>query len=292
MSGQSVLRERAALIEELRQIVQAMKNIAFAELQRVTHLLPAQTQALEAVLKALQALPGEEDLANAAGPRSGAPVAWLVIGAERGFCGAFNDRLASEVRTLQRQQQDLRLLVAGQRLIELLSIQAADAIVLPGCAAIEDADAVLDEWVAALAKEAPRCREVWLLHTGEGAMVRGRLMPISAELGQAPLELRARNTDALLHDLPLPALRTALAHQGLRLLLQGALFASLKQEHRWRLAQMQRAQDHLDELGQSLRRRHALLRQTEITNEQETLMSSLPGENGSAAQSPLAPSSP
>ena len=292
VSGQSALRERAALIEELRQIVQAMKNIAFAELQRVTHLLPEQTQALKAVLDALQALPGEEDLTGAAGRGSRAPVAWLVIGAERGFCGAFNDHLASEVRTLQGQYQELRLLIAGQRLGDLLSIEPSDAIVMPGCAAIEDADAVLDQWMAALAKEAPRCKEVWLLYSGEGTMVRGRLMPFSADLGQAPLRLRAHSTDAPLHHLPLPALRAALAHQGLRLLLQGGLFASLKQEHRLRLAQMQRAQDHLEELSQSLRRRHALLRQTEITNEQETLMSSLPGENGSAARSPLAPSSP
>jgi len=284
MSGQSALRERAALLEELRQIVQAMKNIAIAELQRVTHLVPANELATDAVLQALRSLAQESEPPSAP-LRAGAPVGWLVIGAERGFCGAFNDRLVQEAQALGREGKKLRLLIAGTRLGELLGAEARGAVVLPGCAAIEDAETVLDAWLAALAQEAARCGEFWLLHTGEGAMIRRRLLPMPAN--SLP-ETHAKTSDAPLHYLPVPALRLALVQQALRLALQGGLFVSLKQEHRWRLAQMQRAQDHLDELGQTLRRRRAALRQTEITNEQETLMSSLSGVNLQHPQSPLA----
>jgi F-type H+-transporting ATPase subunit gamma len=38
---------------------------------------------------------------------------------------------------------------------------------------------------------------------------------------------------------------------------------------------MQRAQDHLDELGRSLRQRYAQQRQAQITDELETLMSAV-----------------
>jgi len=50
---------------------------------------------------------------------------------------------------------------------------------------------------------------------------------------------------------------------------------------------MQRAQDHLDELGATLRKRHAALRQSDITNEQETLMSSLPEKESAVAHTGL-----
>ncbi|HXW65692.1 MAG TPA: F0F1 ATP synthase subunit gamma [Burkholderiaceae bacterium] len=285
MSGQSALRERAELLEELRQIVQAMKNIAFAELQRVTHLLPAQSSACDAVISALQALPQNTEAFDVAG-RSDAPVAWLVIGAERGFCGAFNDHLASEVATLRHADPTRRLFVAGQRLCQLLGVEPAQTVALPGCASLEDADSVLDEWIAALSQATRNCREVWLLYTGEGTIERRRLLPISPAHKELSSEPRKRAAATPLRYLPLPTLRAALEHQGLRLLLQGALFASLKQEHRWRLAQMQRAQDHLDDLGAVLRKRRAALRQTEITNEQETLMSSLPGATTAGLRSP------
>lgn len=286
MSDQHELRERAALLEELRQIVQAMKNIAFAELQHVSHALPAQALAYETVLQALLALPPqpEPDLAAA---RSDAPVAWLVIGAERGFCGAFNARLAAQVAELRRDDPAARLLIAGERLYQLAGPEAQGAVLLPGCAAIEDADNLLDEWLAALAREASNCREVWLLHAEESAIERRRLLPEPLP----PTSARPA-ADTPMRYLPLPALRAALVLQCLRLLLQSGLFASLKQENRWRLAQMQRAQDHLDELGQTLRRRRAALRQADITNEQETLMSSVAGETGPASRSPLAASSP
>lgn len=285
MTGQSALRERADLLEELRQIVQAMKNIAFVELQRVTHLLPAQTLASDAVIAALKALPEQTEPFDVAG-RSAAPVAWLVIGAERGFCGAFNDHLAAEVVSLRRAQPASRFFVAGQRLCQLLGVEIAQSVALPGCTSLEDADLVLDEWIAALSQVAPQYRELWLLYTGEGAIERRRLLPILARAGETPCGPRNRRSAEPLLNLPLATLQAALEHQALRLLLQGALFASLRQEHRWRLAQMQRAQDHLDELGAELRKRRAALRQMEITNEQETLMSSLPGEVGGVAHSP------
>jgi F-type H+-transporting ATPase subunit gamma len=286
MSGQSALRERAALLEELRQIVQAMKNIAFAELQRVTHLLPVQNSACDALFRALAALPQRPEAPEVVG-RSAPPVAWLVVGAERGFCGAFNDHLAAEVSALYGSDSTLRFFVAGQRLSQLLEGHPAQAVMLPGCAALEDADSVLDEWIAALSKEAPQWRELWLLYTGEGTLERRRLLPISLEPKAPALRKSDRGSNAPLHYLPLPALRAALEQQGLRLLAQAGLFSSLKQEHRWRLAQMQRAQDHLDELGTTLRKRHAAQRQSDITNEQETLMSSLPEEESAVAHAAL-----
>jgi len=282
MSGQQALRERAQLLDELRQIVQAMKNLAFAQMQRLAHMQPHQARARDAVLDALASLPQEP--AEAQGARSGptggaagarAPVCWLVIGAGRGFCGAFNERMAAQVRALAHEQAQLRLLVAGDRLHGLLEPLGLDATALTGCATIEESDAALDEWMAAVGAELPHCREVWLLHAGESAPVRVRLAPEPEPARATPGAASAGPIVVARRYLPLPAVRSALLRQAVRLLIQGGLCESLKQENRWRLAQMQRAQDHLDELGRLMRRRYAALRQADITNEQETLMSSL-----------------
>lgn len=280
MSGRNSLRERAALLDELRQIVQAMKNLAFAELQRVTRILPIQAQARDAVLQALRAVGIAKPASDAPGP-SPLPATWLVIGAERGFCGAFNATLWEEVGALRARDPQARVLVASRRLYELFGADPANAAVLGGCASTEDADARLDDWLAALSREGPKCSELWLLHASEAGTQRLRLLPEpQLPSGIASMAPPTHAGGAPMHYLPLPSLRAALVRQAGRLLIQAGLLASLREENRWRLSQMQRAQDHLDELGRALQRRYAGLRQADITNELETLMSSIDAHPG------------
>lgn len=268
-SGMHALGERRELLAELRQIVQAMKNLAFAELQRVGRVLPAQAQARDAVRQGLASLP-EDGAACGPAPRV---AAWLVIGAERGLCGAFNARLAQEVSSLRQPDPAPAVLVASHRLAENLdALPGIQAV--PGCAALEEADAVLDAWVARILAATAAGGEAWLLATQESGPVRRRLWPWQPEAATGA------RTDAPLRLLALPDLAAALKRQWLRLELQGALLASLQDENRWRLAQMQRAQDHLDELAGTLRQQLARLRQADITNELETLIASQPGTGG------------
>lgn len=269
MSGETALRERAQLLDELRQIVQSMKNLAFAELQRVSRMKQAQMQARDAVAQALQDV------------RSGAPVdtdsqarpaTWLVIGAERGFCGAFNTPLARASMDLLSQNPDVQLLIASHRLLAQLEDGAPGVVALPGCAASDEAELVLDTWLEAVNSAIRKGYQVWLMHVGSEGPVQQALWPVESDQSSTPASRAAPQM-----YLPVATLREALTHQALRLAIQGALYASLEQENHWRLAQMQRAQDHLDELGRTLRRRYASLRQANITNELETLASSTMG---------------
>jgi F-type H+-transporting ATPase subunit gamma len=285
MSTTNALRERAGLLAELHQIVQAMKNLAFAELQRIARVGPAQAQARDRVLQALSALHSAAPQAPVA-RASTLPVVWLAIGSERGFCGAFNARLVEELTNLRRADPPARLLIAGRRLHDLLG-DLADRTVLIGCASIDDADDALDDWMRALTEEMPRCRELWLLHANEAGMARLRLLPEPVDPSHG--DSKAGNRTAPMHYLPLHALRPPLVQQALRLLLQGGLCASLKLENHWRLSQMQRAQDHLDGLGRALDRRYASLRQADITNELETLMSSAQGSGSFTVDSLVSP---
>jgi F-type H+-transporting ATPase subunit gamma len=275
VSTQGALRERAALLEELRQIVQAMKNLAFAETQRLAHAQPALAAARDAVMQALERVPA----APPGAPLDpGRPPCWLVIGAERGFCGAFNDRVAEGARQLAAGTAGLRLLAAGQRLNGLLGSLPCPVVALGGCATLDEVDATLEEWQHALALEAPRCGQIWMLHASEAGLVRRRLAP--------PERTAPSPAPAALRYLPDGPLRSALLRQAMRLQLEDGIFESLRQENRWRLSQMQRAQDHLDDLSQQLRRRYAALRQENITNEQETLMSSLQASGAPGGDQP------
>lgn len=275
MSTPTALRERIALLAELRQIVQAMKNLAYAELQRLEHRRPALVAARDAVLQALAALAPEAP-ALPASKRPAPGVDWLVIGAERGFCGAFGARLAQAVVERHATEPGARIRVAGRRVAELLAGSGIAFDPLPGCAAIDELRPTLQAWIAAFDPK----RELWLLASGGAAIETRRLWPRPEENGPAPRAGGARP----LSNLAPEALRAGLRRQALHLLLEAGLVTSLEQENHSRLAQMQRAQEHLDELGIALRRRVARARQAQITDELETLMSAQDG-----AGAPLGP---
>lgn len=284
MTGETALRERGRLLDELRQIVQSMKNLALAELQRLARLKQAQAQASEALEAAWQALPempevSDEDMGRAASRTHPPKHIGLVIGAERGFCGAFNAQLARAAQVWLDETPGAHLVAGSPRLAAQFEHQGSGTPTepvtgLPGCGASEETDTALDAWLAHLGPTLA-CERVtlWLLYMGHDGVRREQLWPAPAQ----PLSARRSYTTPPLHYLPLPPLRLALRRQRLRLRLQAALLNSLEQENHWRLAQMQRARDHLDELGEGLRRRYASVRQTNITNELESLAGA---ENG------------
>lgn len=295
MSTGHALRERAQLLDELGQIMQAMKNLAFAELQRLQRAEPALQTARETVVSALEALQAEDGEApahrsetdlDAARPatwprgRGGGRWGGLVIGAERGFCGSFNARLVDAMRLGPPPgcPPPMRWWVASGRLRELLHDHGQESQPLPGCGAVDELGASLDAWVAEMGAAQATGWNIVLLHVGAGQPA-WECLPSPEAADGAEFQERASERQAQGWRLLAPRgpLRSALARQAMRVQLQAALQSSLGEENRWRLAQMQRAQDHLDELSGQLRRRWAALRQADITNELETLMSALSG---------------
>lgn len=270
MSGQDALRKRAALLSELHESVQAMKNVALAELQRLTHQGPALARALTIVAEGL-AQCGEATPAAGPSPPQPARMSWLVIGAERGFCGPFNARLLEAARALRHADPGTRVLLASRRAGTQLDSSDDGIVVLPGCAAVEDMAVALDGWLAVLAEDMQDGRVIWLLHTNGTGVVRRRLLPAPDLTSVVARPAAPAGAVPPAHYLPLPVLRAALLRQVVRLLVQAALNASLEHENRARLTQMQLAQEHLEKLGNTLRRRQATLRQADITSELETL---------------------
>lgn len=274
MSGVA-LRERLALLDELRQIVTAMRNLAYAELQRLNRIQAAGAKAEQAAVRALADTVCD---ASVVSPRHTSTV-WLVIGAERGFCGGFNEQLAEALPDLMQRHPEARWMIAGARLRQRLESVIPGAVWLDGCTGMEDAPACVDAWLSRLTMPGPSGTTpaplLWLLHHAEHGIVQRRLLPMPdlppPSAGPRPLRY-----------LPAARLLPKLLAETIRVALLGALHRSLQQENHWRLAQMQRAQDYLNEGGTRLRHRYFRQRQSEITSELQTLMSSVSPPGGAA----------
>ncbi|HTT13654.1 MAG TPA: F0F1 ATP synthase subunit gamma [Burkholderiaceae bacterium] len=272
MSGVA-LRERLGLLDELRQIVTAMRNLAYAEVQRLSRIQSSSAKAEQAVTRALADTLHAEPIVA---PRLTRTV-WLVIGAERGFCGGFNDQLAEALPALMHQYPAARWLIAGARLRQRVEHDVPEAVWLDGCTGVEDGPACVDAWLSQLAMPEPseswRVPSLWLLHHAEPGLVQRRLLPLPdlppPSAGPRPMRY-----------VPSARLLPKLLAEMIRVALLDALHRSLQQENHWRLAQMQRAQDHLNEAGTRLRHRYFRERQSDITSELETLMSSLQPAGG------------
>jgi F-type H+-transporting ATPase subunit gamma len=263
MSGATV-REHLRLLEALRKIVAAMRTLAYAEIQRLTRIAAAQAQAQQVLLQAFADLSPEP-----AGPVR--RVVWLAIGAERGFCGGFNERMADALVTRAGLEPQSAWRVAGDRLGQRVEPRLASVTLLPGCSAADEGAERVDEWIAHLLQDGPLsdgALQLNVLYQTEHGPVEWRLLPLP------DLPPRTRGP-APLRQLPDEVLVSKMTVEWLRIGLLGALFQSLLQENRWRLAQMQRAQDHLDEAGEKLRRSYFRQRQNDITSELAILMSSL-----------------
>lgn len=258
MSG-AALRDHLRLLDELRQIVGAMRNLAYAEVQRLGRMTAAQALAQQAVLQALADTGATAD-------RPAGPATWLLIGAERGFCGGFNEHLLAALPPLREQFPTARWLAAGERLLQHADQLPPAATALAGSASAEECMSTVDAWMDILQPQLASARTFGVLHHTAQGPVQQLLLPDPPLPAPGPAPLRY---------LPAPALTAGLRAEWLRIGLLGALCESLLQENRWRLAQMQRAQDHLDEAGEQLRRNYFRQRQADITGELETLMSSL-----------------
>lgn len=262
MSG-AALREHLRLLADLGKIVGAMRNLAYAEVQRLSRMMTAQAQAEQVLLQAMaDCLPENEESEKQA--------IWLMIGSERGFCGGFNDHVLEAWPALAARYPDAIWYTAGERLCQRAVSLIPKAGALLGCSTAEEAAECVESWIESLLPitNASPDAALLVLHHTEHGLYEGQILP------QPKLPAPCKGS-APLRTLATHILQSRLQAEWLRTSLTGALYQSLQQENRWRLAQMQRAQDHLDEASAHLKQAYFRQRQADITSELETLMSSL-----------------
>ncbi|HET8707858.1 MAG TPA: F0F1 ATP synthase subunit gamma [Pseudomonadales bacterium] len=259
--SRAVLKRRSVLLAELSQIVNAMRNLSIAALQKLGKAAEVEREAEQWVLQALADL-------DAKLPHPGGKEICLIIGSERGFCGGFNNRLAEFTRHYLTQHEVAHCFAAGARLTPLLQGCHADLTELAGCADMEDAVHAVAEWLPILLPDVTQLTPITLIYQDDEGVVARALLPLPA--------LPKPNPGATpLRYLPDAQLTAELISEWLRLALLSRLTRSLTLEHRWRLNQMQRAEHYLEEAGAKLKSVMQRQRQNEITVELENLMSAL-----------------
>jgi F-type H+-transporting ATPase subunit gamma len=279
MSGLAEISQRFARIREIRGIMTAMKNLSLVETRKLARFIAHQRRMLANIEAAatdfLCFFPID---AGAGAPR----VIVLLIGSERGFCGNFNVRVLLALKALPAWSSPPELIVVGSRLGSRLQSELGSRPVLAkrgagviasleGPTVSEDVPAVLGRMMAALHSAChPSEADVHLYglaHDSDGNPRLRRLLPLppaSATLFTQPPRV----------PLGPPRFFAGLLDQYLLASLYGLIYDSLTVENRHRLAHMENALDRLGGMLDTLALKRNALRQEEIIEEIEVMLSS------------------
>ena len=259
MSQRAENNFRLELYGELNDIVSAMKNLAQVELHRVAKAESLQQAAFSTTLQAMAALAsGYPDIFE---PTSGRNLL-ILLGSERGFCGGFNEQVARHFAAAEVDAD--RVLVVGSR----LAVKLDDSVPVQLFTAPSTVDEVLpcvQQILDLMARQTLPARVNLLVH-GRAGIEQVALLPRPA-LPQNP------SPRIPVLTLPSAVLREELQWQCLYQGLMLYLLGSLKTENRMRLQQMEGAREHLEALTRALRLRINALRQQEIVEEIEVILS-------------------
>lgn len=110
------LKEYITALEEINNIMAAMRNLALLEINKITRFLSTQEQAIKTLEDVYSdftyffpQLKAKKEVIE--------PKVYIVIGSERGFCGNFNDELISELKTqVKKQVDEPKLIIVGRKL--------------------------------------------------------------------------------------------------------------------------------------------------------------------------------
>ena len=250
---------RLELYGELNDIVSAMKNLAQVELHRVAKAESFQQAAFSTTLGALAALQFHHPAIR---PSQQGHRVWVLLGSERGFCGGFNEQVAREFSTVAEPAD--AVLVVGGRLANKIDA-GANMQFFTGPSTADEVLPCLQQMLDYLF-QFPLPSQLTLLHHDGQGVERLPLLPNPTLPQVAPLS-------SLQLNLPPADLCSELHWQCLQQGLLLYLLVSLKTENRMRLQQMEGAREHLEELSRNLKLRINALRQQEIVEEIEVILS-------------------
>lgn len=264
MSKRREVEDHIAVLDDIRAIMESMKNLAMMEAHKLTQYHATQQRAVDSILKALNSV--RRHYAPQALPAPAQPL-YLLLGSERGFCGAYNEQL---LETLSRRPDagQAPLIGVGTRLAGPLQREYPDAVCLPGAA-------VADEAAAALAGVIQAFNRLQQTH-GPLRLEVIHFQPDSQRPACQPaVPALAPATDyglPPLINLPPPQLLGELLEQYLFALTHAWFFAALLAENQQRVQHLDQAGHHLARQLEALGRRRNVLRQEEIIEEIEVIL--------------------
>ena len=270
MTARRKLRDHMRQLSEIRDIMDAMKNLAFLETHKLGNLLENQ----QVLIGDLERIAGEF-LKFFPYPALSEKQAdcWIIFGAERGFCGDFNDVLLDRLETELSQASGPHLLVAvGTKLQMKLADDSRAATFIEGADVAEEITPVLNQLIVQLGLlqggQLPSSVNVLYQDAATERVEMRRLMPPLA--GAKQPESQSGYPPIL--NLDPDVFFSALLDRYLFVALQDIAYTSLMAENQKRIQHMTGAVHHLDETAAELMRRYHMRRQEDITEEIEVIL--------------------
>jgi F-type H+-transporting ATPase subunit gamma len=278
MSQSRELQLHIAQMEEIRSILNSMKNLALMEVHKLARFQHMQGQVVTNIENAafdfldFYPMPVAED-------DNAAPIC-VLVGAERGFCGDFNESLINAIAA----ETYSGIIAIGSRLCNKLADNPLEVMAsIEGANSAEEAPAILNRLMDTLnslaVKEggisrqksnrfAPTIRLTGVYHNITGQITRRQILP--------PFPRRQRRTHRYgnppVLNLEPDDFFTDLVDHYLFAVLHEIFYISLMAENQRRLQHLEGAVKHLDDETVKLRRKSHIYRQEEITEEIEVIL--------------------
>lgn len=276
MSQSRELQLHIAQMEEIRGILNSMKNLALIEIHKLTRFQTMQGQAVSNIENValdflnFYPLPAAEGKVTAI---------YILVGAERGFCGDFNETLINAVAP----ETYAGIIAIGSRLCNRLADNSLDVIAtIEGASAAEEVPAILSRLIDALsalpasrgdinraANTAPAPQLTVVYHDSVSGQITSRqiLPPLSRHVQRS----HQYGNPPLLNLEPGEFFSDLMEHY-LFAVLHEIFYISLMAENQRRLQHLEGAVKHLDDETVNLRRKSQVYRQEEITEEIEVIL--------------------
>ena len=112
MSKLSDLQSRMRALQDIEEILNAMKNLSLVEITKISRFYVTQQELLHSVERALadfQQFYGAPSIAE--GPTEDS--LYVLIGSERGFCGGFNETILRKLESETSSERPARLILVA-----------------------------------------------------------------------------------------------------------------------------------------------------------------------------------
>lgn len=266
MSRSRELKQHILKLEDIREIINSMKNLAFMEMNKLTRLLEIQQQIVKNIeTTALDFLdfhpypPPQPDKAF---------TIYVLLGSERGFCRDFNEVLLAE----KEFEKPSILIAVGRKLSSRMETHPDVAAFIDGPNVAEEVPNVLNRLISTINQMQVKHGSIMLTavyHDNEkNRILEKPLLP--------PFQRRRQKSASDLHppvlNLEPSEFFSKLIDHYLFAVLHEIFYISLMAENQNRFRHMEGAVRHLDDETAKLKRESNIFRQEEITEEIEVIL--------------------
>jgi len=265
MSKLGKLRETIEGLEDIKNILSAMKNLSIVEFNKVSRYLLLESKATENIENALTDFTSFFNLSRDMPERERL---FILVGSERGLCGGFNQLVINYFESHFEATKADHFFLIGNKLLSRYSEKFLAAQNMPGPSSAEEIPFCINELGQRL-MEFSHLRWVIISNSLEQDKI------VATEVW--PLEFSAKKTKRQFFTPPRLNLApkvfyTQLLEHYLFSMFYKTLYLSFMAENKERLMHMEGALKKLDQQWQHLTVKANILRQEEITEEIEVIL--------------------